>query len=726
MATRKKTKVLAPMPAAATGPSSGGVRGRPRWVPVLAGLVLVVAAALAIGHLRSGPTRVGRDPTRSVLLITIDTLRADALGSYGNKTVVTTVMDRLASQGVRFAQAHAQNVITLPSHANILSGRYPFVHGIRDNAGFRFPAGTETWATLLKKAGYHTAAFVSAFPLDSRFGLDRGFDVYDDRVGDPENQSAFVMQERSGRQTVNAARTWLAAQGDAKTFLWVHLYEPHFPYAPPEPFASQFAGDLYHGEVSYTDTLLEPLLGPLLDGRGAKSLVVLTADHGEGLGEHGEATHGIFAYEATLHVPLILYAPGLLRPRIVSDRVGHVDLLPTVLDLLGLEAQPGLPGRSLLAVANGQALPLAPSYFEAMSSALNRGWAPLVGLARERYKLIDLPIPELYDLEADPGETKNLAALEPQRLEELRAQLGRLRQSDPGLARQEESADTRERLRALGYLAGASPVKARFTDADDPKRLIELEDAVQDVVTLYQAGDLDSAIRRAREVLEKRPDMPLAWQHLGFLLHERGDLGGAVDSLRRSVASNPEDVDGVALLGAYLNDAGRPAEAVRVLGVYARRDTPDLDVLQAYGAGLAQVGRSAEAIATYERAGSLDPSNAMTRANLGTVYLMKGDLARARSCMEEALRLEPGVSRAHNALGVIAFETGHPDEAIAHWKRSVELNPREWDTLFNLGKTLRQQGREAEAKPYLERFVREAPGSKYGADIRHVRGWLGQ
>jgi hypothetical protein len=233
MATKKKTRVLAPMPVAATGSSSGGVRRRPGWAPVLAGLMLVAAAALAIGHLRSGPTRVRRDPTRSVLLITIDTLRADALGSYGNKTVVTPVMDRLASQGVRFAQAHAQNVITLPSHANILSGRYPFVPGIRDNAGVRFPAGTETWATLLKKAGYHTAAFVSAFPLDSRFGLDRGFDVYDDRVGDPENRSAFVMQERSGRQTVDAARTWLAAQGDAKTFLWVHLYEPHFPYAPP-------------------------------------------------------------------------------------------------------------------------------------------------------------------------------------------------------------------------------------------------------------------------------------------------------------------------------------------------------------------------------------------------------------------------------------------------------------------------------------------------------------
>ena len=703
------------------GPSSAPPR------PLLAFLVVAAVAAFlfaAWSYLGAGARALRRDPGLSVLLVSIDTLRADALGCYGRAGAETPLIDRLAAQGVRFERAHAQNVVTLPSHANILCGRYPVDHGIRDNAGFRLPAEAETLATLLRRAGYRTGAFVSAFPLDSRFGLDRGFDVYDDRIGDPEGRTAFVMQERPGARTMEAAREWLAQQVGHKTFLWLHLYEPHFPYAPPEPYASRFGSAPYHGEVAYTDKLLEPLLEPILRGQGPPTLVIFTADHGEGLGEHGEATHGIFAYETTLRVPLILHAPGLLEPRTVREGVRHVDLLPTVMDALGLPVPEALPGRSLLGLANGQGFESPSSYFEAMSSALNRGWAPLSGVASGRYKLIDLPIPELYDLEADPREEKNLVATEPHRLLELRAQLDRLRQADRGLGRQAESAETRERLRALGYVSGSVGLKAHYTDADDPKRLIALDAALQDVVGLYQAGDLDAAIVKARAVLAQRPSMTLAWQHLGFLLHEAGDLDGAVEGLKRSVAANPEDVDGVALLGAYLNDAGRYRETVKVLELFTRRDPPDLDVLQAYGAALAQVGRSTDAIATFERGSRIDPSNPMSRANLGTVYLMRGELARARALMEEALRLEPGVSRAWNGLGVIAAREGRMDEAISHWKRAVEANPREWDTVFNLGLVLRQRGREAEARPYLERFVREAPKALYGRDVEGIAAWL--
>jgi arylsulfatase A-like enzyme/Tfp pilus assembly protein PilF len=734
MAKKKKKTGVAPSEAAlsnagttATGPAPRPEGRSSRWWRLAFAAAAAAVALFAIANYSgSRPRAVRRDPGLSVLLVTIDTLRADALGCYGRAGAETAWIDRLASHGVRFERAHAQNVVTLPSHANILSGRYALDHGIRDNAGFRFPAEAETLATRLGKAGYRTGAFVSAFPLDSRFGLDRGFEVYDDRLGDPEGRTAFVMQERPGHQTVEAARAWLAAQAGHKTFLWLHLYEPHFPYAPPEPFASRFRSSPYHGEVAYTDALLQPLLAPILDGKSPPTLVVLTADHGEGLGEHGEATHGIFAYETTLRVPLILHAPSLLAPRTVVERVRHVDVLPTVLDALGLEVPDGLPGRSLLGLANGQSFDPPASYFEAMSSALNRGWAPLAGVATGPFKLIDLPIPELYDLDRDPREEKNLAASEPQRLVELRAQLDRLRQADRGLAREEESADTRERLQALGYVSGTVGLKARYTDADDPKSLIRLDAALQDVVALYQAGELEKAIAKARAVLAERPDMTLAWQQLGFILHEAGDLDGAVDSLKRSVAANPEDVDGVALLGAYLNDAGRHRECVQVLEIFARREPPDLDVLQAYGAALAQVGRQKEAIATFERASKLDPSNPMSRANLGTVHLMRGELSLSRSLMEEALRLEPGVSRAWNGLGVIAAREGRMDEAIEHWKRAVEANPREWDTVFNLGLVLRQRGREVEARPYLERFVRDAPKALYGPDIARIAASLGR
>ncbi len=682
-----------------------GSRRRVAMIAAAVGLAVVVAALVGWWR-RPGPVR--RESGLDVLLITVDTLRADALGCYGNKTVETPWIDRLAAGGVRFEQAHAQNVVTLPSHANILSGRYPLDHGVRDNSGFRFPDGVDTLATLLKRAGYVTGAFVSAFPLDSRFGLDRGFDVYDDRLGDPEARTAFLMPERSGARTVQEAQKWRAVQGAARTFLWIHLYEPHFPYVPPEPFASRYAQSPYHGEVAYADSLLGPVLEPLLRaGKEGHTLVVLTGDHGEGLGEHGEKTHGIFAYDTTLRIPLILYAPRLFGPRVTVDRVRHIDILPTVLDALGLEVPKEASGRSLLALAAGRGAAPAPSYFEALSSSVNRGWAPLTGLAQDRFKFIDLPIPELYDLEADPHEIKNLAAVEPVELEAIRGQLARLRSADRGIARGAESAETRERLRSLGYASATAPAKARYTQDDDPKRLIGLDAAIQDVVTLYQSGDLAGGLARIQDVLKQRPDMPLALQHLAFLQRESGDLEDAVATLKRAIALNPEDTDTAALLGAYLNESGRAREAAAVLAVYAERKDPDLDVLMA-----------------RDRALAIDPSNAAAKANLGTVSLAINDYPRARAIMEEALALDPDVSRAHNALGVIAAETGHPEEAIAHWKRAVELNPKEWDTLFNLGKLLRREGREAEARPYIERFVQTAPPSQYAADIRRLRASL--
>ena len=247
-----------------------------------------------------------------MLLITVDTLRADAVGAYGNVRASTPWIDRLAAAGVRFDAAHAHNVVTLPSHANILSGRYPFVHGVRDNAGFRFPQTLDTLATLLKARGYRTGAFVSAFPLETRFGLQRGFDEYDDHLSSAA-RPAFLEQERSGTETVARARAWLEREPGKPTFCWVHLYEPHFPYTPPEPFASNFRDNPYAGDVAAADAAVGQLIEPLLQaGAAGRTLVVFTADHGESLDEHGEATHGIFAYESTLRVPLIVYAPGTL------------------------------------------------------------------------------------------------------------------------------------------------------------------------------------------------------------------------------------------------------------------------------------------------------------------------------------------------------------------------------------------------------------------------------
>ncbi len=346
-----------------------------------------------------------------IVLITIDTLRADAPGfagnTSGNKRSQTPVLDRLAAQGRVFTNAHAHNVVTLPSHANILTGLYPFQHGVRDNTGFKLAGDVPTLATVLRGAGYATGAFVGAFPLDSQFGLGRGFDVYDDHYPEGANEEEFVIAERRGDEVVRLALSWWQKQKGKPRFLWVHLYDPHASYEPPEPFASRFKDNPYLGEVAATDSFLAPLFGPFLDGKEKPALVVVTGDHGESLGEHGEQTHGLFTYEATLKVPLVLWGRGV-APGKDARPARHVDVFPSVLQAAGVAPPPpqGVrrPGRSLLA-------PAVPgdsdSYFESLSTTLNRGWAPLRGLLRGGKKFIALPLAEVYELPKDPEEKDN-------------------------------------------------------------------------------------------------------------------------------------------------------------------------------------------------------------------------------------------------------------------------------------------------------------------------------
>lgn len=594
-------------------------------------LAVLTVGTIIVGGVRARarPSGIHREAGLDVLLITVDTLRADAPGYSGNARSLTPWIDRLAAAGVRFSQAQAHNVVTLPSHANILTGRLPFGHGVRDNAGFRLPPDLPTLATLLAARGYRTGAFVSAFTLDSQFGLDRGFAVYDDSFTSGRAPVAFELPERSAVDTVAAARRWMQEGDGRPTFTWVHLYDPHAPYTPPEPFASRFAGERYLGEVAATDAALQPLLEPLLDaGAGARTLVVLTGDHGESLGEHGERTHGVFAYEATLHVPLLLYAPRLLAPRAVDERVQHVDLVPTILDALDLPVPVDLPGRSLLGPAAGAAASTSTAYFEALSGQATRGWAPLFGVVRGGWKYVALPLPELYDLSRDPREEHNLAAARPGEMDQMRAALAPFRAQDRGLAgAADESAETRERLRALGYLSApaAGPAPHRYTAEDDPKRLIELDAQIEAVLARHRAGDVEGALALCEDVVRRRPGMHAALLQLALLRRKLGRLGPAVEALEQALAVSPDDAGTAALLGGYLSESGRPREAERLLDAFARRRRPSLEVLVAHGIALSELGRHRESAAALARAAALDPSNAMTRVQLGTARLMAGD-----------------------------------------------------------------------------------------------------
>ena len=695
----------------------------------------IAVAALALGgallwafSTRQRGASFDRQPDQNILLITIDTLRADALSSYGG-AARTPNLDALASRGTRFDFAHAHAVLTRPSHASILTGTYPHENGIRDHSGYRLKTGLPTLASLLKEKGFATGAFVGAVPLERRFGLDGGFDVYDDRFGRTGNNSDFALAERPAGEVVDAALKWIGGQ-QGRWFTWVHVFDPHAPYAPPAPFDSEYSGRAYHGEVAYVDKALGPLLESAAQS-ARPTLVIVTSDHGEGLGDHGELTHGLLAYETTLRVPLIV---AQVRGSGIGDRgpgsvshfpARHVDLLPTVLDALASTASSTLPGRSLLPGA-----PLPPdadvsSYFEAMSAMLNRGWAPLQGVIAGHEKYIDLPKPELYDLEADPKEASNLID-DVRRADRRRVLEARLRdfQAAPPGERFAESPEVAAKLQSLGYTSGSAPRKAKYTEEDDPKNLMELDRWIQQGIEAWQHGRKAEALQIYERIIERRPSMAIGYRNLAFLQWQGGEARAAIQTLERAFRAHAIEPGMTTQLGSYLAEAGRPADAIALLEPMAAQKPADPDALNALGIAYARAGQEDRSASIFRRALDENPSNVQALENIGTLEMQRGNLAGARQALEQAAAIDPRSARAQNGLGVVAMKSGAKEAAFAHWKRAVELAPQDFDALFNLGMELDAAGRREEARPYLERFAREAPPAQYGSDVAAVRKLL--
>ena len=656
----------------------------------------------------------GADPrigTEDLLLVTIDTLRWDAVGFLGDREGVTPNLDRLAAQGVVFPFAHAHNVVTLPSHANILTGRLPYQHGVRDNQGFRLPATVPTLAEALRAAGFATAAVVAAYPLDARFGLDRGFDTYDDRIAGAAGSGARPL-ERSGEEVVARGLQWWREQAGGRRFLWVHLFEPHAPYEPPEPWASRFTVEPYLGEVAAADAYLAPLLDEVT-AEGASTLVAVTSDHGEALGDHGEVSHGLFAYEATLRVPLLLWAPGLeAARRDVPAR--HVDLVPTLLAAAGVAPMPRLAGRPLLGSPDGEE---AVSYFESLTPTFDRGWAPLRGVLVDRDKYVELPIPELYDLGADPREGTNLL---PAAAERARVLAGRLPpESAWPPSRGEVSAEVERSLRALGYLGGSAATKEEYGPEDDPKRLVALDRKVHELIDLYHRGRLDEAAAVGREVLARRPDMGVAAYYLAQAELEAGRTDEALRVMETAYREGTATPALVRQLGLTLSEAGRFEPAVQVLRRAAESGDPE--DLNALGLALSEAGDQEAAEGVLHEVFAVDERNAEAWQTLALVALRGSRWEEARTRAETALELNPGLGLAWSYLGSARFNLGEHPEALAAWRQAVELDPTDFDALYNIGLVAPELGETEAAREALERFLREAPRERYAADLEEVR-----
>lgn len=690
----------------------------------LIAVAAAIATAVAALWMRRSAGDLPAAADQNVLLVTIDTLRGDALGCDGGPARTPNI-DAVANAGVRFSFAHAHAVVTLPSHASILTGTLPFVHGYRENSGYRLKPGIRTLATLLKANGFATGAFVGAFPLDARFGLTPGFDVYDGRFDDTTG-GGFLIAERPASAVVAQATKWIRAQ-PGRWFAWVHVYDPHAPYTPPPPFDREYADRPYYGEVAAVDRALGPLFD-LVRGLARPTVVSLTGDHGEALGEHGETTHGLFAYESTLHVPLIVARLGGTSEPVagagrsgvpngdVSDAsVRHIDILPTILDMVQVSVPADVGGRSLRRRADREAGADRASYFEAMSGMLNYGWAPLTGVLIGREKYIELPAPELYDLAADPHEQANRIAHAPERQRMLASRLAAMGSAIPGVGANEDP-DVGRRLQALGYVSGGAPRKARYTEQDDPKGLVDLDRALHEAVALDDSGRIRDAIPIYRRVLEQRPDMMAASRHLAFDYWRTGEADAAISTLRAALATGPTWGAQVQL-GTYLTEVGKVGEALTLLEKAAAAD-PNLDALNALGIAYARAGRAADAMAVFGRSLKIDPDNAMTHENIGAIHLDAGRLAEAHAEFSRAVAVDPQSGQGHAGLAMVALKQGDRATAIANWKRAVDLDPNNFDALYDLSVQLVRAGHVAEAKPYVERFVRSAPASLYATDIR--------
>lgn len=698
-------------------------------------LIVVVGFPVVFYWFLRGPAfALVTSPDQNILLITIDTLREDAMSCYGGPARTPNI-DALAAHGVRFTFAHAHVPLTLPSHTTILSGLLPYQTGIRDNAGFRVKPGTATLATRLKPLGFATGAFVGGFPLTKRFGLTPGFDDYDDQMPEMRGAIEASMPERPANVVVSRALDWIGKQ-NTRFFAWVHVYDPHSPYRPPPEFAAQYSEQPYYGEVAFVDRSFGPLFDRLKT-LSRPTTVILTADHGESLGEHGEQTHGMFAYESTLHVPLIIaritpHQDAATRGIVIDTPVRHIDIAPTVLDIIGAPADASLPGRSLNGIIHGDRPANPSSYFEAMSYNLIRGWAPLRGVIEGRDKYIDLPIQELYHLGPDPKEAHNDAPKEPDRVNVM---LNLLKTFDvaPPDRPTAETTETAERLRSLGYVSGSAPVKAHYTEADDPKTLVGLDNDIHTAENLVQQGKTQDAIAMFKNVLARRPDTADVYISLSHTYWEAGDPRDAIATLEQGMKAGAPDRNVRIRLGLYLSESHvDPQRAIALLDVMGNED---VEALNGLGVAYADAGRYEDAMRAFKGVLALDSTNGIAYQNIASMELRlalnskdladrEAQIRAAEQYDRRAIESDPQLGEAYTTLGVIQSNTGRKDEAIDSWRKAIALDHEQFNALYNLWFELASAGRGDDARQYGQQFVDTAPPALFLSDIEEVKRYL--
>ncbi len=674
--------------------------------------LLAIAAAWAIG---------GRPKRPSVLLVTIDTLRADHLGSYGYEGASTPVLDALARRGVRFQNALASVPLTGPSHATILTGLYPPVHGVRDNVVFPLAPSHQTLATLLKKQGYRTGGFVSAYPVAGNFGFSEGFDEFSEGFHEAADPGAGAA-ERPANEAVDVALAWLRKESDAPFFAWLHLYDPHTPYKPPPPFDAAFKDRPYDGEIAFVDVQIGRVMDWLkTSGHEADTVVAMVADHGESLGEHDEGTHAILIYQATQHVPFMVAGPGVEGNTVVEERVGTVDVLPTIMGLLKLDPPGGLNGRDLSPALRGHRLSPQPLYAESLFARLNCRWSSLRALVEGDWKLIQGAEPELYNLAKDPSELSDLTAAEPERTRRMQQALQvavRSMAPEGDTARANAvSPEQAERLRSLGYTSGSGGSGSLDQRGlPDPRKLVRQYEQIQAAAST-RGPAADRAVESLLAITRSDPGNPYGQYALGNLAYRTGRLGLADQAYAKALDLDPDRPGMRLTYGHLLRDLGRLPDSEKQLRLAVEQTTADdvrtrvslaetlialgnleeasailtpalakwpdhVEAVAAHGRWLIASDRAAEAIPFLVKAAAgTDPE---PWVELARTYLLVGDPAGAREAAEQALRRAPGHPWALSVMGHALIVEGNRDEGLSALRKALAAQPRRPEAWLSL------------------------------------------
>ncbi len=713
----------------------------------LAGAALLCAALLPLSGCGRSAAGKAAGAHWNVLLVTFDTTRADYIRCYGNQRIQTPTLDGLARDGVRFARALSAAPITAPSHTTILTGRYPIAHGVRDNGLFTLGKDQLTLAEILRAHGYATAAAVGAYPVIARFGLNQGFDLYDDHLtGIYEDyrgqrvmpKERLFFDERRAAQVNEAILPWLkkhAGRPDGKPFFaWVHYFDPHQPFEPPAPYDELYADDLYDGEIAYADSRLGFLLDYLKkQGELDRTLVVMAADHGEGLGEHDEITHAILAYNSTLHVPLIIRPPSEFpyRGTVVSHWVGTVDIVPTILDLLGIEIPDTVQGHSLRPFWTNDGQPSRWSdvhYAENLSPRLTHGWGELRVLVEGSMKYIHGPTPELYDLDTDPDELHDLARERPGEAQRMRAHLEALLKqwSVPGASTtQAVDAEVRHRLESLGYLGGTSAtggeeiVEELRSDGVPPReRVGDLNDLSAAKHLLFEGKGVE-ALTYTERLLRRDPGNPAYIELDATALLQTGHLDEAWKVARQLPPGDSLSEPLMLSLARAEFDRGGRRKALEALTLYVEKQ-PSAQSAWYLASFYTRLGEPEPARRELEKALELAPGFAPARVDLAVWYARSGDSPAAEREFLRVLDDAPYYPKGFYNYGTFLLHDGRYQDAVGYFRRAIDLAPRYLEArvaMVAAYTALGQRTRAEEANAALGKLAPSSPEAAAAAKI---------